>query len=113
MRWSPTFLVGLLLSLGALGQSQEEAAPRRRVVVFEFQNLRKDKDTDWIGAATAETLTSKLASVKALLVQRPKVMGIGNGYLQDILFRARLHPRPASAGSQTSGRRRSGASTRA
>ena len=31
-------------------------------------------------------------SVKALLVQRPKIMGIGNGYLQDILFRARLHP---------------------
>ena len=32
-------------------------------------------------------------SVKALLVQRPKIMGIGNGYAQDILFRARLDPR--------------------
>ena len=31
--------------------------------------------------------------VKAFFVNRPAVKGIGNGYLQDILFRAGLHPR--------------------
>lgn len=31
--------------------------------------------------------------VKAFLVNRPTIRGIGNGYLQDILFRAGLHPR--------------------
>ena len=32
-------------------------------------------------------------SVKYFLITEPGVWGIGNGYLQDILFRARLHPR--------------------
>jgi formamidopyrimidine-DNA glycosylase len=31
--------------------------------------------------------------VKAFLVNRPRIPGIGNGYLQDILFRAGLHAR--------------------
>lgn len=31
-------------------------------------------------------------SVKAFLTQRPRIDGIGNGYLQDILFRAGIHP---------------------
>jgi formamidopyrimidine-DNA glycosylase len=31
--------------------------------------------------------------IKAFLVHEGNVRGIGNGYLQDILFRARLHPR--------------------
>ena len=32
-------------------------------------------------------------SVKYFLISEPGVWGIGNGYLQDILFRAKLHPR--------------------
>ncbi len=32
-------------------------------------------------------------SVKSFLVQEPVIGGIGNGYLQDVLFRARIHPR--------------------
>lgn len=32
-------------------------------------------------------------SVKYFLISEPGVRGIGNGYLQDILFRARIHPR--------------------
>jgi len=32
-------------------------------------------------------------SVKFFVVSEPGVWGVGNGYLQDILFRARLHPR--------------------
>ncbi len=30
--------------------------------------------------------------LKAMLVNQPQIRGIGNGYLQDILHRARLHP---------------------
>jgi formamidopyrimidine-DNA glycosylase len=40
---------------------------------------------------TAEAYVRK--PIKAFLVHDPNVAGIGNGMLQDILFRARLHPR--------------------
>jgi formamidopyrimidine-DNA glycosylase len=32
-------------------------------------------------------------TVKAFLASRPRLSGIGNGYVQDICFRARLHPK--------------------
>jgi formamidopyrimidine-DNA glycosylase len=32
-------------------------------------------------------------SVKFFMISNPGVWGVGNGYLQDILFRARIHPR--------------------
>lgn len=32
-------------------------------------------------------------SAKLFLISKPGVLGIGNGYLQDILFRAKIHPR--------------------
>lgn len=32
-------------------------------------------------------------TVKYFLINEPGVCGIGNGYLQDVLFRAHLHPR--------------------
>jgi len=40
-------------------------------------------------------------SLKEFLVSKPGVRGVGNGYLQDILFRAKLHARvPATSLSQ-------------
>lgn len=36
-------------------------------------------------------------SLKEFIISRPGVRGVGNGYLQDILFRARLHPRVRAA----------------
>ncbi len=36
-------------------------------------------------------------SVKYFLISQPGVWGVGNGYLQDILFRAKLHPRHRAA----------------
>ena len=52
---------------------------------------------------TFETLFDGLkpdakASVKYFLISEPGVFGVGNGYLQDILFRAKLHPRRPAAG---------------
>jgi len=32
-------------------------------------------------------------SIKFFIISKPGVWGVGNGYLQDILFRARIHPR--------------------
>ncbi len=32
-------------------------------------------------------------SVKYFIISKPGVLGVGNGYLQDILFRAKIHPR--------------------
>jgi formamidopyrimidine-DNA glycosylase len=32
-------------------------------------------------------------SIKYFIISEPGIWGIGNGYLQDILFRARIHPR--------------------
>ncbi len=32
-------------------------------------------------------------AIKFFMISKPGVLGVGNGYLQDILFRAKLHPR--------------------
>ena len=32
-------------------------------------------------------------SVKAFMASQPRISGVGNGYVQDICFRARLHPK--------------------
>lgn len=32
-------------------------------------------------------------SVKYFIISQPQIHGVGNGYLQDILFRAKIHPR--------------------
>lgn len=37
-------------------------------------------------------------SIKYFIVSDPKIWGLANGYLQDILFRAQLHPRRRVAG---------------
>jgi len=35
-------------------------------------------------------------SVKFFIISKPGIWGVGNGYLQDILFRAKIHPRRRS-----------------
>ena len=57
-----------LLSAAVACLAQEKTASRRRVAVLGFKNLRNDENTDWIGAVTAETLTTKLAGVRAMIV---------------------------------------------
>ncbi len=37
-------------------------------------------------------------SIKYFLISQPGVWGLGNGYLQDILYRARIHPRHKAMG---------------
>jgi len=56
----------------------------------------------------ADDATRGKRSVKAFMASRPRISGVGNGYVQDICFRAGLHPggtsprsRRASAGAGT------------
>ena len=46
------------------------------------------------------------SSVKYFLISKPGVWGIGNGCLQDILWRAKIHPRRRAVGLSESERRR-------
>lgn len=45
-------------------------------------------------------------SIKYFIVSDPKIWGVANGYLQDILFRAQLHPRRRVVGLTDADRRR-------
>jgi formamidopyrimidine-DNA glycosylase len=48
---------------------------------------------EYFCALIEELVTGKKRSVKALLTQDQIIPGLGNAIVQDILFRARLHPR--------------------
>lgn len=72
LRWMPAALVlgalaGLLETRPALAQDEPEAR-NVTIGVLPFKCLKPDKETDWIGPAAAETLTSKLAVVPELVV---------------------------------------------
>ncbi|NLD42100.1 MAG: endonuclease VIII [Chloroflexi bacterium] len=45
------------------------------------------------------------SSVKYLAISKPGIWGLGNGYLQDVLFRAGLHPRRRALGLDADERR--------
>jgi tetratricopeptide (TPR) repeat protein len=60
--------VALLLATAVCCAAEEAPTLRRRVAVLAFENLRKDPNTDWVGAVTADTLTTKLAGLKAMIV---------------------------------------------
>ncbi len=50
------------------------------------------RDTDFTEARFLEMLRGKRGSVKGFLLNQEQVAGIGNVYVQDTLFRARLQP---------------------
>lgn len=52
---------------------------------------------EYFSALIDELLTGEKRSVKGLLTQEQLIPGLGNAIAQDILFRARLHPRHALA----------------
>jgi tetratricopeptide (TPR) repeat protein/TolB-like protein len=59
----------LLLSfLAAPASAQEKAPPLRRIAIMPLVNLKPDKDTDWLGKGTAETLTTNLMKVSSLIL---------------------------------------------
>ncbi len=97
--WIVEFADGAHLSLaiqmwGFLGVLTEaEIAQHPYAGTLAFTPL----DTSFTEAAFLERLDRHAAGenkpIKAFLTHSPNVAGIGNGYLQDILFRARLSPK--------------------
>jgi formamidopyrimidine-DNA glycosylase len=60
---------------------------------------------DYLSGLIDELLAGEKRSVKSLLTQDQLIPGLGNSIAQDILFRARLHPRHALADLDPEGRR--------
>jgi formamidopyrimidine-DNA glycosylase len=60
---------------------------------------------DYFSALIDEVLNGPRRSVKSLLTQDQLIPGLGNAIAQDIMFRARLHPR-RNLGDLTHGKRR-------
>ena len=48
--------------------AQEKAAPLRRIAIMPLVNLKPDKETDWLGKGTAETLSTNLMRVSGLIL---------------------------------------------
>jgi len=48
---------------------------------------------DCFKALLEDDATRGKRSVKAFMASRPRISGVGNGYVQDICFRAKLHPK--------------------
>jgi formamidopyrimidine-DNA glycosylase len=61
---------------------------------------------DYFCSLVDELAAEKPWSAKALLTQEQKIPGLGNAIAQDILFRARLHPRHSIAELDTEQRQR-------
>ena len=65
-----TFTRLMMASAIVLGVSTyaHAQAATHRVAVVPLQNLRNDATMDWVGSGTSETLTTKLAAVKGLVM---------------------------------------------
>ncbi len=61
-------LQAVLMSALARAEATTATQPPRTIAVLPFKNLKADKQTDWVGEGAAETLTTKLAGVPALVV---------------------------------------------
>jgi len=59
--------------------------------------LSEDFTFDHFDSLFADLAEGDPRSVKYFVISQPGVWGIGNGYLQDILFTAKLHPRRRAA----------------
>ncbi|MEW6355189.1 MAG: FlgO family outer membrane protein [Planctomycetota bacterium] len=74
--WIRVVLIALFAA-AAFCPAEEGTAPRRRVAVLGFKNLRNDENSDWIGAVTAETLATKLAGLRALsVIEREQIQKV-------------------------------------
>ena len=87
------------LSVGIMGWGAAQLVPWEDLATQTFAGPRllSPLDAEYTAAHLkslfADALPDDSRTMKAAIVRRPGVVGVGNGYLQDILFRARLHPR--------------------
>jgi len=74
--------------------------------------LSDDFTYEFFQARFGELKEGDPSSVKYFMISKPGVWGVGNGCLQDILFRARLHPRRRALDLREAERRALHAATR-
>ena len=87
-----------------LSQSSQLAA-HPHVDLARVSPLSDDFSYDYFQELFRQLEAGDACSVKYFLISKPGVLGIGNGYLQDILFGAGIHPR-RKAGDLSGGERR-------
>ena len=77
----------------------EQGLELERQYIKDMRPTPVDKEFtfDYFSGLIDSLLSGEKRSVKALLTQEQLVPGLGNSIAQDILFRARLHPRHALA----------------
>lgn len=76
---------------GILAYRGQSDNPYHRGAVEKISPLEEGFDATWFGRLVA--VAGKNLSAKAFLATEQRIPGLGNGVLQDILFRAGIHPR--------------------
>lgn len=73
----------------------EQGQERYRTYIRDMRPTPSEREftPDYFSALIQQVKTAEKRSVKALLTQDQLVPGLGNAIAQDILFKARLHPR--------------------
>jgi formamidopyrimidine-DNA glycosylase len=71
----------------------DEAPTDSHVGPQRISPLGADFSMDYFDGLFGGLTKDDARSIKYFLISQPGVWGLGNGYLQDILFRARIHPR--------------------
>jgi formamidopyrimidine-DNA glycosylase len=89
-----SFLTATTRMWGAMElYEQGEEQNRKYVKGMRTTPVEPEFSFAYFDALIDELLTGKKRSVKGLLTQEQLIPGLGNAIAQDILFRARLHPR--------------------
>jgi formamidopyrimidine-DNA glycosylase len=101
-----SFLTATTQMWGAM-ELYEKGAEQNREYVKDMRTtpLEPEFTFDYFCALIDELVEGKARSAKALLTQDQIIPGLGNAITQDILFRARLHPRHPIADLSTGQRR--------
>jgi formamidopyrimidine-DNA glycosylase len=101
-----SFLTAMTQMWGAM-ELYEEGEEQNREYVKGMRPTPSDTEFtfDYFSALLDDLLEGKKRSAKALLTQDQIIPGLGNAVAQDILFRARLHPKHPIAGLAADQRR--------
>lgn len=73
--------------------TEDEMAAHPHLRYGQVSPLSEAFTLDHLRGLFATIEPDKKTAVKYLMISEPGILGVGNGYLQDILFRARIHPR--------------------
>jgi formamidopyrimidine-DNA glycosylase len=87
------------LSVAIQGWGAVQMVPRDQVATETFARARRPMPLDdsftltYLRELLGDISPEVALSIKAAVISKPGICGVGNGYLQDILYHARLHPR--------------------